>query len=42
MTDPASRVIENLGWRESLVTALVCKNPETGAEKALDDGVENP
>lgn len=42
MADPANGIVENLGFRESLVTTLVRKNPESGSKKALDDGVEGP
>ncbi len=42
MTDPSGRVVENLGGRERLVTALVGKNPETSSEQTLNDGVQYP
>lgn len=40
--DPADGVVDQPGRGESLVTALVGKNPETGAEKALHKGVQTP
>lgn len=42
VADQAGSIVENLGWRERLVAALVCKNPETSSEKPLDDGVDSP
>ena len=42
MTDPSGRVVENLGGRERLVTALVGKHPEASSEKTLDDGIQEP
>jgi len=32
VTNPSSGIVENLRWRERLVTALVRKNPETSAK----------
>lgn len=40
--DPADGVVNQPGRRESLVTALVGKNPETGAEETLHEGVQAP
>ena len=40
--DPANRVVDGLGRRERLVTALVCKNPDTSAEKTLKESVASP
>jgi hypothetical protein len=40
--NPANGVVEGLGGREGLVTTLVCNNPKTGTEQALEDGVEGP
>lgn len=42
VADPTNSVIENLGGRESLVTALVSQNPDTGTEQTLHDGVKSP
>lgn len=42
MADPTDSVVEGLGRRERLVTALVSQNPETGTEKTLNKGVESP
>lgn len=42
VADPAHRVIENLGRRESLVTTLVGHHPETSTEETLHKGVESP
>jgi hypothetical protein len=40
--DPAHHVVERLGRREGLVAALVGKDPQTGAEETLEDGVQTP
>lgn len=40
--DPADGVVDQPGRREGLVTALVGKNPETGAEETLHEGVQAP
>jgi len=40
--DPTDSVVQCLGWGESLVTTLVGKNPDTGTEKTLENGVECP
>jgi len=42
VTDPTGRIIENLGGRERLVTALVGENPETGSEETLNDRIQYP
>ena len=42
MKDPTDSVVQCLGWGESLVTTLVGKNPDTGTEKTLENGVECP
>lgn len=42
VADPANGVIENLGRRESLVTALVGHNPETSTEETLHKRIESP
>lgn len=42
VADPANSVVQNLGGREGLVTALVSQNPDAGAEKTLYDGVQGP
>lgn len=42
VTDPASGVIQDLGWGECLVTALMSKNPETSGKEPLDDGINCP
>lgn len=40
--DPADNVVEALRGREGTVAALVGKDPETGAEEALEEGVRAP
>ena len=42
MAEPPDRVIERLGWREGLMSALVGQDPKTGTEKTLDKGVYSP
>lgn len=42
MADPADSVIEDLRGREGLVTALMGKNPQTGTEETLHEGVNSP
>lgn len=42
VAEPADKVVQGLAVREGLVAALVGKNPETGTDKTLDDGVESP
>lgn len=42
MANPAGCIVKNLGCRESLVTALVCHDPETGSKQTLHDGVKSP
>ena len=42
VADPANGVVESLGRREGLVTALVGKDPETSTEKTLEHGVSSP
>jgi hypothetical protein len=42
MQHPADAVIENLGLAEGLVAALVCKNPDAGAEEALQHRIQPP
>lgn len=42
MAEPPDGVIEGLGGRERLMSALVCQHPETGTEKALDKGISSP
>jgi len=42
VAEPTNGVVQGLAVREGLVTALVGKNPETGTDKTLDDGVESP
>jgi hypothetical protein len=42
MADPASGVVEDLGRRERLVTALVSKNPKTSTKQTLNNGVYSP
>lgn len=42
MADPADGVVEDLGGRESLVTALMGHNPETSSRQTLHEGVESP
>ncbi len=39
---PANGVVDDLAWRECLVTALVRENPDPGAEETLHDGVDAP
>ena len=40
--EPANGVVEGLGRREGLVTALVRQDPQAGAEKALKESVARP
>merc|ERR1712072_12325 len=40
--EPANGVVEGLGRREGLMTALVRQYPEAGAEEALKEGVASP
>lgn len=40
--DEANGVIEDLGRRERLVTALVGQNPDASAEQTLENGVQSP
>lgn len=40
--DPTGEVVDRLGVGEGAVAALVGNDPETGAEEALQDGVEGP
>jgi len=40
--NPTDGVVKGLGGREGLVTTLVGNDPQTGAEQALEDGVEGP
>jgi len=42
VADQAGCVIEKLGSGEGLVTTLVSKNPDTGTEETLNNGVEGP
>lgn len=42
MADPTNSIVEDLGRRESLMTAFVCHDPESGAEKTLHKGVQSP
>lgn len=42
VADPANGVVQGLAGRERLVTALVGKDPETGSDKTLNDGVAGP
>jgi hypothetical protein len=42
VADEAGGIIEHLGGREGLVAALVGQHPQTGAEEALDHGVQCP
>ena len=40
--DPADNVVEALRGREGAMAALMGKNPETGSEEALEEGVRTP
>jgi len=40
--EPASYIVELAVEREGTVTALVAKNPDTGAEETLDEAVDHP
>jgi hypothetical protein len=42
VAEPTDKVVQDLAVGEGLVTTLVGKNPETGTDKTLDDGVESP
>lgn len=42
MTDPADGVVDDLGWRESLVSTLVGEDPNTGSKESLNHGVDAP
>jgi hypothetical protein len=42
VAEPTDKVVQGLAVRERLVTALVGKNPETGTNETLDDGVDSP
>jgi hypothetical protein len=42
MENPANCVVDGLGLREGLVTALVSNNPDTSGEQASEEGVESP
>lgn len=42
VAEPADGVIQDLGRRECLVTALVSQNPQTGCDEALNNGVDSP
>lgn len=42
VTDPANGVVQGLGRREGLVTALVGQDPETGTDETLNNGVDSP
>ena len=40
--DETDGVVEDLGWREGLVTTLVGQNPDTRTEQTLENGVQSP
>jgi hypothetical protein len=40
--EPAHDVVESLGLGESLVTTLVCKNPNTGADESGCEAINGP
>lgn len=42
VADPANSVVQDLGGREGLVTALVGQDPNAGTDETLDDGVHGP
>jgi hypothetical protein len=42
VAEPTNEVVQSLAVGEGLVTTLVGKNPETGTDKTLNDGVESP
>lgn len=42
MTEPSGGVVEDLGCRKRLVTALVGEDPETSTKETLDNGVKEP
>jgi len=42
VADPADAVVQDLGRRERLVTALVSQHPDTGTEETLDNCVQSP
>lgn len=42
VANPTDGVIQRLARRKGLMTALVCKNPDAGSKKALDESVECP
>lgn len=42
VADPSDSVVQDLGRRESLMTALVCQNPNTSTDQTLNDGVKSP
>ena len=42
VAEPTNKVVQDLAVGEGLVTTLVGKDPETGTDHTLDDGVESP
>lgn len=42
MDNPTGEIIDKLGLRERLVTALMTNDPETGKDKAGGESVEGP
>lgn len=42
VADPADGVVDDLGWGESLVSALVSEDPDTGTEETLNHGIHAP
>ena len=42
VADPANSVVQHLGRREGLVTALMGQHPHTGSNETLNDSVDRP
>lgn len=42
VADPADGVVDDLGWGESLVSALMSEDPDTGTEETLNHGIHAP
>lgn len=42
MAEPAHGVVQRLAWRERLMAALVCQDPQSSAKETLHDSVDGP
>jgi hypothetical protein len=42
MAEPTDGVVQRLAWREGLMATLVCQDPESSAEQALNNCIDSP